>query len=166
MTAAIRIDRLDQVPHAISLMQAGGAPHRVVLLTALYRGRIAHLELQRETSGGAVKRFMASAQLPELILVGDDDYASVGPNGWRQTSRLMRWARQIIIHAAGGAADQYEGFVKAACAIGRLLLVETDAAHVQEWVQVALAHGAPGRLTVILPTHGVHPVCPSAGKTH
>lgn len=166
MTFAIKIDRLDQIPGAISRLQAGGAAHRVALMRAVYRGRIAHLELQRETSAGTLKRFMGCACLPELILVGDDDYRSSGPSGWRQTSRLMRWARRIIIHAAGGEADQYEGFVKSACAIGRLLLVETDAAHAQEWVQVALAHRAHGRLCLILPTQGVHPVCPPAGQSH
>jgi hypothetical protein len=166
MSFAIRVDRLDQVPWAISRMQAGGAAHRAALLTAVYHGRIAHMELQRSTGAGLLKRFIAGAQLPELILVGDDDYASTGPAGWRQTSRLMRWARRIIVHAAGGEADQYRGFVDIACKVGRVLLIETDAAHAEAWVLVALAQGTHQRICVILPTQGTHPICPSGRESH
>jgi hypothetical protein len=166
MSAPISIDRFDQIPDAISKMQAAGAAHRVPLLQALYHGRIAHLEIQRDTSANLLKSFIGRVRLPALVLLGDDDFGPTGPGGWRQASRLMRWARRIVVHAAGGDADQYEGFVQSARAIGRLLLVETDAAHAQEWMQVALAHGAHGRLCVILPRQGVHPICPSAGQSH
>ncbi len=163
MSHVFRIDRLDQIPLAISQVQAGGAAHRAVLLRAIYRGLIAHTELQRETTASHVKRFIAAARAPALILVGDDDYASTGPDGWRQTTRLMQWARLVIVHAAGADVEQYEAFVTVARQIGRVLLVETDAAHAEAWTQAALAVRAPPAVQLILPIDGLHPVCLPAG---
>ena len=65
----IRIDAWNDIPRAISLMQQAGVP-RYPALQALYRGRIAHLEVQRTGSTKLFKVWAAAVRLPALALIG------------------------------------------------------------------------------------------------
>lgn len=138
MTAAIlKIDTWDDVPRAISTMQLAGADHRVPILQALYAGRIGTWEARRTGCTGQCKRFLAMVRKPALVIIADDDDAPTGPDGWPVAARLMRWARQVVIHGAAGHPAHYEGAVMAAEVVGRLLLVECTSGTVEAWKAAA-----------------------------
>ena len=85
-----------------------------MLLQALYRGLIAHLDVSRCTSGGEVKRFITAARRPAVVLIGDDDDTPSGPAGFKTAQRLLAWAHHVVIHGAGGDPEHYRAAVIAA----------------------------------------------------
>ena len=161
---ALRIERWDQIPQAISQIQAAGQHHRAVPLQALYRGLISHVEVQRNTPARHVKTFIASARRPELVLIGDDDEAPTGPSGWGQAGRLLKWARYILIHAAGGRVEEYQEAVAVALITGRFLLIETSSAFSEAWRAVAIAAQPNVRIGMILARNGKHPMPVTRGQ--
>jgi hypothetical protein len=78
-------------------------------------------------------RQLKSTGRPALAILGDDDYASTGPAAWPDAVRLLRWARFVILHGAGGEAAHYAAAVIAAQEHHRALLIETDTAHLEAW---------------------------------
>lgn len=138
MTAHIlKIDTWDDIPRAISTMQLAGVNHRVPVLQAVYAGRIGTWEARRTGCSGQCKRFLAQVRKPALVIIGDDDDAPTGPDGWTVAQRLMGWARRVIIHGAGGHPAHYEAAVILAEAVGQLLLVECTSATVEAWKATA-----------------------------
>ena len=98
---------------------------------------------------------MRRSPLPLLAWIGDDDETPTGPDGWRPALAAIHWARNAMLHAAGGEAVHYSSAVLGTLATGRLLLVETSTNHVQGW---AAALGQTPTL-VIVPREGKpHPV--------
>jgi hypothetical protein len=99
---------------------------------------------------------LARAQHACVVLIGDDDYASSGPAGWRCAETIAAWARCAVIHAAGASAETYHEAVQGARLLGRAALIETDTAHAEEWASLFV--GKPALL--VLPREGAHPVLP------
>lgn len=158
----IRVNNRADLVNAIAMYEQIGARHRIPLLRALLHGRIGFFECQRSTSRGAVKRFMAGVEKPALLLLGDDDYTSTGPIGWPGADRAMRWARGVLIHGTGATPEQYEEVVDATVALRRVVLVEADSAHADEWAQLAEAQPNRAGVLVLKPTGaGQHPVLPA-----
>ncbi len=89
-----------------------------------------------------------------ILMVGDDDYASTGPTGWRSSGRVARWAACAVIHAAAASADTYLEAAHAARETGRCALIETVPKHAAAWAELFM--GKPA--LVILPRGGVHPI--------
>jgi hypothetical protein len=128
-------------------------------------GDVAHAELFRgvleagiglAVIGDRKARWDASAipgDRPIVLLLGDDDYSSTGPLGWRAARGSLSWARAVFIHGAGADPEHYRGAVGGAILHRRLLLVETDAAHIAAWTKAA---GSKPKLTIV-PQSGVHP---------
>ncbi len=97
---------------------------------------------------------------PAVCLVGDDPHPNgeaVGPNGWSCATRLRYWARACIVHGAAGRHDDYREGVAAALLTQRLVFIETDAAHLEQWA--ALFKTVPTQR--IVSATGRHPVTPS-----
>jgi hypothetical protein len=42
-----------------------------------------------------------------MIVIGDDDHASTGPDAWPSWRRLKGWARAAMVHAAASDRDTY-----------------------------------------------------------
>ncbi len=159
MTVFARIDAFNQIPGVISRMQVAGAGHRVPLMQALYRGRIAHLELARDSSHGRLKRWAALARLPSVLLLGDDDQAMAdGPDTWPCARRAIGWARFVLIHGAVGRPEHYERAIEIAERFGRLLLIECSSANIEAWKAATCRWGNDARGQVMTPAPGiVHP---------
>lgn len=148
----IKINGWDDIPRAIAVLQLAGTPGaegRVVCLQALYRGLIAHLDVNRATSSGEVKRFIAGVRLPAVVLVGDDDDAPTGPAGFKPAQRLLAWAHHVVIHGAAGDPEHYRAAVIAAQVTGRLLLIECVSKTIPAW-QAAARKWATGAVVQVL----------------
>ena len=159
MTAyPLRMEKWSDLPDAIAHLQAAGAHHRAVPLSALYQGWISHFEIARNTPAQKVKAFIAAAKLPSFALIGDDDAIPTGPEPWRQANRLMRWAHCVVVHAAAGRVQEYEEFVAVTMMVKRLLVIETSSEFALKWSAAAMAARPDSSVRVILPEHGVHPV--------
>jgi hypothetical protein len=102
------------------------------------------------------------AQRPTIVVVGDDDYQSTGPAGWRCSATVAEWAAAAVIHAAGATADTYAEAAKAARLLGRAVLIETDTANALAWAKVF----EPKRVLMVLPKDGPHPIMPPRSAVH
>ncbi len=98
---------------------------------------------------------------PVLVVLGDDDHASTGPDGFPRLAPLLRWANAATVHAAGADIVTYRSIAAAAQRAKRFLLVETDAAHAADWMQ-ALARERL-RFDLIWPIGGIQP-CERQGE--
>ncbi|MBN8889214.1 MAG: hypothetical protein ABS99_05720 [Acetobacteraceae bacterium SCN 69-10] len=135
------------------------APWRLPLVRAAAAGKIAVAEPGRIATGKAVRSMLNRPGLPEVVLIGDDDYRSTGPAGWRCADWLAGWGRRALIHGAGGEGRHYEVAVQAAVAGRRLALVETTSAHAAAWAAL-LRDRMPSLIVVPKPGDGPHPIPP------
>lgn len=168
MSSAFRIEQWEQIPAAISRMHAAGADHRVPVLQALYRGEIAHLELERSGSVGTFKHWERAIQLPGLLLIGDDDHtAADGPDGWPIAQRVLRWARFVLIHGGPGDASHYRHTVHLTRSYARLVMIECSSANVLAWQKAATKWSVGAEGLVMCPPPGVvHPIRTPKAELH
>jgi hypothetical protein len=76
---------------------------------------------------------------------------------------LAQWARAALVHGAAGEAAHYELALVAAHGCRRVLIIETDSAHVAAWCR-ALGDGRRMPLLCIVPPDGrAHPTPPARG---
>lgn len=162
MTAAFRVEGWDDIPHAISRLQAAGIEHRIPLLQALLYGRIAYLELQRTSSAAQFKLWAATIRLPGVLLIGDDDHAAAdGPDTWPIARRAIGWAQFILIHGGPGAPEHYRYALSLAAAYDRLLLIECTSAAIGAWQAASSRWADRAEGLVMMPPPGaVHPAIP------
>ncbi len=92
-----------------------------------------------------------------MILAGDNDPSS-GPGDFAQAAHLFGWARYIMVHATGGHPLHYAIAAEAARRHGRVVIAETSAAYLRDWIDFKLVHapGTPG-MVVAPPKGGQHP---------
>jgi hypothetical protein len=145
----------DNVAKAIVAAVQCGQPGVAELLRHVRSGDIQIVQVESRDADIATADLII-VDRPAVALVGDDDYRSTGPKGWRSATTISAWARSAVIHAAGATADTYREAVRGAHVTGRCALIETDAAHADAWAGVFT--GKP--VLVILPRDGVHPVMP------
>jgi hypothetical protein len=157
------IDKGKQIADAVAMLQAAGEEHLVPLFSAVCAKRLGLLILPRGEDGDW--KLLKGSTRPTIVLIGDDDYASTGPSGWPHIGKLRRWANTAIVHAAAGAASHYQLAVDQAQQFRRLLLIETDAVHAEQWVKVLAGTIGAIPTTVILPS-GAHPVRSEASELH
>jgi hypothetical protein len=153
------IETLDDLAAAIVLNEQAGAIGAAHLMRALACGRIAYFSLLPDSSSSRFKAFArATSRRPAIVLIPDDDGFDRGPAGWRLAERALRWARAVMVHAAGAEIEHYEAAISAAKLIHCVLVVECSSATLGAWA--ALVRAAPHRPStlVIVPRGGVHPV--------
>ena len=144
---------------AIVASAQAGAIGQAHLLRALLHGRIAYLPLMPDTSSRTFKMFAHSvSDRPAVALIGDDDGMDRGPAGWTQAARAVRWARAILLHAAGAEIAHYEGAVEAAEIVRRVTVIECGPATLPAWTALALAVPHHPSTLIICPRGGVHPI--------
>ena len=160
----VRIDDYAGISRAIDLFQRCDAGHRIPLLSGMRDGRIGHIEVSRKGSAKTLKSFLAAVKLPAIVLIGDDDDEPCGPAGWHVATRLLSWARLVVLHGTGGEAAHYQAVVDAAPTFGRALIVECASEHLPLWIAAAARHTKPGvRVVIHRPVIGaVHPDRPQA----
>jgi hypothetical protein len=102
-------------------------------------------------------RWMKHARKATAVLIGDDPGGpdgQGGPDAWQCLDKLSRWARAVIVHAAGGEPEHYAEAVRATLKVGRVAMIETTSTHAQAW---SARMNCP-RTLLILPRGGAHPV--------
>jgi hypothetical protein len=100
---------------------------------------------------------MKHTRKPTVAIGGDDPGGPEGmggPDAFRCTRQLSRWARSVIVHAAGGEPEHYAMAVQAVLKVGRVALIETTSMHAKAW---AKRMNCP-RTLLILPKDGPHPL--------
>jgi hypothetical protein len=129
------IVRPEHCARLIGVAQQIGSPARVPLYRAVADGQVTLIEHGRDRH--VTWAMLSKKHGPTVILLGDDDYKSTGPSGWPQAVCLLRWARTIILHGANGEPVHYAMAAAGAMIRRRLLMVETDAAHLEAWQVLA-----------------------------
>jgi hypothetical protein len=166
MTAPMpEITTRDQFAAVIAHLSNGPYAYKIPLYRAAQDGLISLCEIVR---GGTppLKRLDRTGR-PVVVLIGDDDYASTGPDGWDATRKLIYWARGAFVHGTGGTAEDYTGAVVMAVCWRRFLLIETSSDHVRQWAEAV--QKAPIRINAVykMPkAFDVHPIPPAAGLRH
>lgn len=110
---------------------------------------------------------MSKRGRPTVVVVGDDDYQTTGPDGWVCADRLRSWAAFAVVHGTGGQRQHYAMAAVMAAEVRRLLLIETSSAGAQLWAGF-LAERTPALrfMGVLPPDAGPHPVMPAKGEVH
>ena len=73
---------------------------------------------------------------PQVVLLGDDPFPaglSVGPDAWACLRGAKRWARFVIAHGTGSCLNHYRIASALAVLHRKVLFIETDSAHVEDW---------------------------------
>lgn len=155
------VNNADDLACAIVQAQQVGAIGTAHLMRALAAGRIAYLPVLPEMSATRFKAFIrATAHRPAIVLIGDDDGFDRGPDGWTLAARVLRWARSVLLHAAGAELAHYEGAIEAAEIVGHVLVIECCTATLDAWAALVGAALHRPSVLVIYPRGGVHPVLP------
>jgi hypothetical protein len=147
--------QFERLAHAVGAI----APHRLPLVHAAQLGLINVIEPGR--CGVIPKRMLEDTRRPVIVLIGDDDYQSTGPAGWRCAARVRRWGRGAMVHAAGGRPEHYFLAVQAALTTQRIIIAETDSAHEAEWADFFRPH--MGVCIIRAPEDSPHPKMPARG---
>lgn len=151
ITAGSDIDRL------IAAASGLGLDHRVALLRSVRAGELQVIEPSRD--GIVPLRMLDEPPRPTIVLLGDDDYCSTGPDGWPTWRRVLRWAAGALIHASGADVPSYQCAIGMALQCRRFLLIETSTARAETWSMPLLARRVPH--VCLMPRDGVHPVMPT-----
>ncbi len=141
---------------------ATSAPHQLPLYRAAQMGMVNLIQVEREAA--FPKRMVRKSQRPIVFLIGDDDYAGTGPDGWACARRLRQWGRGGIIHAAEGLHEHYRLAVGGAVWCGLFVFVDCGTAHENDWGQFLAPHMPV--LHIKARTDLPHPIMPRRGETH
>src|SRR6476620_10838703 len=99
------LSKAAQIAELIVRSQQAGTGYRAPLYRAAAAGLISIVECGR--SGRVPSRVLKASPMALLVCLGDDDDMPSGPIGGPQAPKLLRWARGIILHGAGGEAKHY-----------------------------------------------------------
>jgi len=134
---------LDRLPLArlsatILRLSADGHAHPLPLLRALLADEIALAILLPGDRLPLACLDPLRCRKPLVVLLGGDGAGprgspDCGPEGWRQSRRLLRWARWTMIHGARAEPWHYQEVADAARKHGRVLLAECGTATLPAW---------------------------------
>ena len=156
------INAWSDVPVGIVKAEQCGAIGLAECLRSLDSGRNALLSVVPEMPSATFKQFAAvTRHRPAVVLIGDDDGLDRGPFGWAVSRRAIKWAASILLHAAGGEREHYQGAIDTAQVVHRVLIVEASRATVGAWTDMIQSASHRPAVLTILPRGGVHPVSPA-----
>lgn len=149
----------------IALTSTMGFSGRAHLFRQVREQRLLVMECTRDAVFSM--KLLKRQHKPMVVLLGDDDYQSTGPSSWAALPKILRWASRGVIHATGGDTASYDMAATMAVACRRLVLVETDSRHADEWGHALLAARPPVPFIGLVPPAGeAHPVTPSWSEQH
>jgi hypothetical protein len=153
------------IARIIAQAEQAGISYYTGLLRDVQRAELNMIVPMRDTVMPPLYRLGKQGR-PLIVLLGDDDYRSAGPQTWACAAKLRDWAAFAIIHGTGAERWHYDMASAAARNVRRLLLIETTSAAAQDWA--AFLHERSPKLPFlgILPPDGAHPVMPSKGQVH
>ncbi len=93
----------DNVANAIVVAEQCGQPGVAELLRHVRSGHIQIVQIENRSAEIAAADLII-VDHPAVALIGDDDYKSTGPSGWRSAETICAWAHSAVIHAAGATA--------------------------------------------------------------
>ena len=158
----VNLSSREVISETISRLQQAGEGFRTPLLRAARDGLI---NLVMAHGGQRIASHALKFERPTVILLADDHPGAIGPDGWPQVVKLLRWARSGLFHAAAGHQAHYLAAAIAADTTGRTLMVEMEFRHHQAWLELSKRVAPQLRLLNILPTGGIHPISgPPAGE--
>lgn len=130
---------------AVRMAQAG-APQVPLIRAALEEGLNVAMVQPR---GRVPLRFLDPVRHPGplVVVLGGDGPVAAGPDAFPQALRLLRWARAIMVHGAGGDPRHYTLVVQAARVVRRVLVVECTSADMPAWMALRATH-APETATL------------------
>lgn len=128
-----------RISAAIAAMEAARQTHPVPLFRALLADEIALAVLAPGERLPLALLDPTRFHKPLVILLGGDGAApdgslDIGPDGWRQSRRLLGWSRWTLIHATGGEPWHYQMAVDAARRFRRVLIVECGTDTLPAWL--------------------------------
>lgn len=148
-----------QLAEVIVCMEQAGEGYRLPLIRAAAAGR---LEVVVAIHGQPVPARHLKQTMPTIVILADDQPASTGPAPWRQVCRLLRWAKVVVLHATGGAAEQYALLAGTTELMSRVLLVEMEHRHHAAWLDMVQPYMMRLSVLSILPPPGdTHPRLPA-----
>ncbi len=118
------------ISQTIVRLEAAGEGFRIPLFRAANAGALA---VATAVDGAPVLSRILKLPRPTVVILSDDHPAATGPDGWPQARRLLRWSNAVVVHAAGGRAEDYAVIAEAAIHFRRLLLIEIEFRHMQAW---------------------------------
>lgn len=158
--STIQVGSPDQLDRMVAGLVTAGFSHRAELLRAVRRGSICLIEPRRDAV--ASMRLLKNASRPVLVLLGDDDYETTGPDGWATLPNLLRWARGAMVHGTGATIESYQTAIGMTLVHRRFVLVETSSDRVHEWGERFISRRIP--VVGLLPTDGAHPLPREVGQ--
>ena len=112
MTAGvIRLSTPGQMAEASVWLRQAGDDHHAPLFQAAMREELRFAFVFPD--GRFPKHLLCGDRLPCALVLCDDDVVSLGPSRFPQARRLLRWARRIVVHAAGEKSEHYALAVEA-----------------------------------------------------
>jgi hypothetical protein len=154
------VNKANDLDRLIASAVTTGAGHKAELLRAVRRGTIALVEPMDRDSIISM-RMLKHISRPTLVIIGDDDYRSTGPAGWKCAKAMLRWSRWTCLHAAGVQVEQYRALVAATILHRRMMLVETSSAMLPAWSAALQAEQRIPRGLTVVPRDGAHPIVPA-----
>jgi hypothetical protein len=149
----------------IAISEGMGDGYMTELLRPASRGELTLMLPSRGTVQPPFRRLAKKAR-PIVALVGDDDYATTGPDGWACADKLRRWANFAVVHGTGGQRQHYASAAVMAARVRRLLFIETSSTGAQLWAGFLAERIPPLTFMGLLPPVGAHPVMPAKGEVH
>lgn len=127
-----------------------GEPWSAGLLRGAMQGDIALTAVQPgQRIPSAILEFDTRRRPMVVLLCGDVQGRSVGPEDFSGAWRAFRWASAILFHAAAGEAQHAEMVLVAAGVLRRILVIETGTARLPSWLG-ARDRYAPHRPSLII----------------
>src|ERR1700693_879960 len=133
----LRVSDAGAIAQVTAMASASGYAHTVPLLEAARSGLIQLVVVPRQAHWP--KRQLKRCTKPTLILLGDDDYQSSGPQGWASAQEARDWCVRAMLHGSGGNGGTYRKALYDCLEARRYVLVETSSAQMEAWTTLFAA---------------------------
>ncbi len=155
-----RIKTRAQMAEAVRRMEQAGAGWHVPLLRAVMAGDLRAAFVAPGSRVPLSLLDMTRHPRPLAVVLMGDGGGPAEPAAFPQARRLLRWARFIVLHGAGGDAWHYGLAAAAAARFRRVVIAETTSAALPAWfaLKAEVAPATPGIGWTVPPGQPAHPI--------